>query len=319
MKKTLSNRTNLWHCYLFGIFYLTGLTRLTGYRKSKIYGILNPENPVNPVYFIDNLILSRHLLLLLATWFLFTSHEFWLAPAKYRLAAGQTGQVDLLVGEDFHGEYWGSRGERTLSLHHHFGKKKKNLTKQAVATDSASINFSTRKAGTHLLAMRSKNSFIELEGPAFNGYLEEDGIENILALRKERGEMDKPAREFYQRCAKALVQVGDETDETYKTNCGMPLEIIPLANPYKLNVGDKLPVQILFEGKPWTDAVVRTWHKMDETKTNKADHRTNGEGIAEIELNAKGYWMISLVRMVENIDKSQADYQSFWGSLTFEM
>ncbi len=258
-------------------------------------------------------------MLLLSAWLLFTSHEFWLAPSQFHLKPGQTVRLDLLVGENFRGEYWAARTKRTESVHHYFGKKKENLTAQALATDSLPIEFTCKKAGTHLLAMRSNNSFIELEGDKFNDYLKEDGIENILAMREERGELSKTAREYYQRCAKALLQVGKKTDDTYATNCGMPLEIILLENPYALKVGDKLSFKILFEGKPLADAVVRSWHKVDETKTNQGRYRTNAQGIATIELNAKGLWMISLVKMIEYGDKSHADYQSFWGSLTFEM
>lgn len=263
--------------------------------------------------------ITTTLILLISAWTLFTSHEFWLAPNQFRVKPGQTVKLDLLVGEDFHGEIWGARKKRTETLHHYFGKQKEDLTAQALATDSLSIEFKCKKKGTHLLATRSNNSFIELEADKFNEYLKEDGIDNILALREKKGELGKSSREFYQRCAKSLLQAGKKTDDTYAINCGMPLEIIPLQNPYDLKIGDKLSVKILFEGKPLADAVVRSWQKVDETKTNQARFRTNARGIADIELNAKGIWMISLVKMVETSDKSQSDYQSYWGSLTFEM
>ncbi len=257
--------------------------------------------------------------LLVSAWILFTAHEFWLAPNQFRVKPGQVVALDLRVGEDFHGEFWGARKRRTTSLNHYFDSKQEDLTAQALASDSSSILFQCKKAGTHLLAMQSSNSFIELEGAKFNAYLEEDGIENVLNLRKDRKEMDKPAKEFYQRCAKSLLQAGNKTDDTYAINTGMPLEIIPLQNPYVLKVGNELAVKILFQGEPLKDAVVRSWHKVDETNTNQGSARTNEEGVAKFKLNAKGFWMISLVKMIENPDKSQADYQSFWGSLTFEL
>ncbi|MDX1939489.1 MAG: DUF4198 domain-containing protein [Saprospiraceae bacterium] len=263
--------------------------------------------------------ITTSLIFLISAWILFTAHEFWLAPSQFRLKPGKTVQLDLLVGEDFHGELWGARKKRTESVHHYFGMQKEDLTAQALATDSLSMQFKCKKSGTHLLTMRSNNSFIELSGEDFNNYLKEDGIENILALREKQNQLGRPSREFYQRCAKALLQVGKKTDDTYSINCGMPLEIIPLQNPYKLKVGDKLQVKILFEGKPLPDAVVRSWHKVDETKTNQGRFRTNLQGVAAIELNANGIWMISLVKMLETNDKSHADYQSYWGSLTFEM
>ncbi len=258
-------------------------------------------------------------LLLLFIWVLFTSHEFWLAPNSYRIRPGSMVSLHLLVGEDFQGDLWGARTRRTQSLLFIGQGHQEDLTAQALASDSLPIQFKCKKSGTYLLAMRSNNSFLELEGEKFNAYLEEDGIENILALREQRGELDQPARELYQRCAKSLLQVGKKKDETYNKITGMPLDIIPLQNPYRLQPGDTLPVKILFEGTPLPHAVVRTWHKTNKSETRNQNYRTNAAGIAEIPLDARGYWMISLVRMIENSSKEASDYQSYWGSLTFEL
>ncbi|MBC8112312.1 MAG: DUF4198 domain-containing protein [Verrucomicrobia bacterium] len=113
----------------------------------------------------------------------------------------------------------------------------------------------------------SQNAFIELEGDKFTQYLTEDGIQNMLQLRQARKEENKKACELYQRCAKTLVQVSNATDQKYKKVVGLPLEIIPLQNPYQLKTHEKLQVKILFKGKPLPKYSLRTWYKAQTSES----------------------------------------------------
>jgi uncharacterized GH25 family protein len=249
------------------------------------------------------------------------AHEFWLMPARFRVKVGDKVNVKLLVGENFRGEDWGKKRERTLQVTHWAGKAQTDLTARASATDANDLQVEFALPGNHLVTMRSKNSFIELEGDKFDAYLKEDGLDNILALRTKNGQAGQKARELYQRCAKTLLQVGGRNDDTYQVVTGMPLEIVPLDNPYRLKVGDRLRVRVLFEGQPLANHSLRTWHKtgQPEGQTLSGNLRTDAKGEAAVVLLAKGFWMVSLVRMVPNPETSQSDYQSYWGSLTFEL
>ena len=226
--------------------------------------------------------------------------------------------LTFYVGEDFTGEIWGKRKERTLKVTDFVGKKQTDLTALAIQSDSNDIRLSFDKAGMHVVAMRSNNSFIALEAEKFNAYLKDDGIENIYELRKKNGDFDKPSRELYSRCAKTLIQVGDKTDNTFKKNTGMPLEIIPLQNPYLAKIGDKITVNVLFEGKPLADKMIVTWNKTATKKTRQQKLRTDAKGNMTFTLDEKGQWMVSTVHMIPLIDNPEGNYQSFWGNLTFE-
>ena len=187
------------------------------------------------------------------------AHEFWLMPSKFKAQVGEMIALNFFVGEDYEGELWGKRKERILKLTHFSSKRQEDLTTLAVATDSSDILLKFENAGTHLLTMQSKNSFIALDAEKFNAYLKDDGIDNIYALREKNGDLDKPSRELYRRCAKTIIQVGDKTDKTYARNTGMPLELIPLQNPYTLKDDDKMTVKVLFQGKALANKMVVTW------------------------------------------------------------
>lgn len=246
------------------------------------------------------------------------AHEFWLMPSKFRVKISEPIALTFYVGEDFMGEIWGKKKERTLKLTHFSRRSQEDLTNLAIKSDSNDLVLNFDKEGTHIVTMESKNSFIALEAPKFNDYLKDDGIENIYQLRKKNGELDKPSKEFYRRCAKTLIQVGSKKDKTFKKNTGMPLEIIPLQNPYSLKMSDKLTVQVLFNGAPLSDKMIVTWNKTATTKTRQQKMRTDTKGQMTFPLDQNGQWMVSLVHMIPVENNPEANYQSYWGNLTFE-
>lgn len=257
------------------------------------------------------------LLLFVATSLL--AHEFWLMPNKFRLNPKETFNLQLFVGEDFMGDIWANRKKRLLKLVHHTNNLQKDLTALALKSDSLPIPLKFDTEGTHLLSMESKNSFIALEADKFNDYLIEDGIENIYELRKQKGELNKPSKELYRRCAKTLIQVGNKFDETYKKNTQMALEIIPQKNPYQMQVGDEMIVKVLFKNKPLTNKMILAWHKTDTEKTTHQKLKTDADGMLKMKLDKAGYWMISTVHMVEVKNNTDANYQSYWRNLTFSL
>ena len=245
------------------------------------------------------------------------AHEFWLMPSKFRVDINESFRLNFYVGEDFTGEIWAKRIQRTLKLTDYSAKNQKDLTALAIKNDSSDIILNFDESETHILTMESKNSFIALDAKKFNDYLKDDGIENIYQLRQKTGKLDKPSKELYRRCAKTLIQVGNNTGKTFKKNTGMPLEIIPLKNPYTLKVGDKMTVQILFNGKPLANNLIVTWDKTPTTKTRQQKYKTDKKGFLTFMLDQKGQWMVSLVHMIALENNSEADYQSYWGNLTF--
>jgi uncharacterized GH25 family protein len=244
-------------------------------------------------------------------------HEFWLGLTRYRLAPGGETVLTFFVGEDFHGETWTKRNERLQSLKLYGADGVKDLSATAMETDTLPMSLSFANAGTHLLAMESKNSYIELDGEKFTAYLEEDGIDNIKALRSSKGESTKAAREHYRRCAKTILQVGSKTDHTPLQKLGQALEIVPLKNPYALRKGEELTLQVMFLGKPLPNTVVRTWQKAPAQETAKARLRTDAEGKTSFIPAVAGEWMVSLVYMIPSTDPA-ADYQSYWATLVFQ-
>jgi len=258
-------------------------------------------------------------LLLLATTVVF-SHEFWLLPERFFLNIGETIPVKVEVGEDFTGKRWGGRTRRIEALKRYTPTATKDLAATIQQGDSSVVApvLKLEENGTQVLILATNSSFIELEPAKFLAYLKEDGLDNAIMYRQKNNETTKKGREKYRRCAKTILQVGNEYNDLPTKNTGMILEIIPSKNPYQLAQSEHLTCRFLYEQKPLKNALVRCWWRVNG-KTEVEFRRTNANGDATFSLvkKGKGNYMVSTVRMVRLANDPKADWQSTWGSVTF--
>jgi uncharacterized GH25 family protein len=244
------------------------------------------------------------------------AHEFWMQPKKFRYKFGEEVTLDLLVGENFTGEPWDLTKHKVEMMQVVSAYGKRVLTTAVKPTKRNNVTYKLANEGTHMFSMSSNPAYIELEGAKFNAYLEEDGIDDILAQRKANNELDKTARENYTRYAKLLVQCGNNIDgDVYKRKVGFRVEIIPLTNPYILKSGDYLECEILFDGKPLPHQMVKIWSFIGN-RAFLQNAFTENDGKVKFPISNTGPWMVSFVKMVKS-DKPDIDYESMWASLVF--
>ncbi len=246
---------------------------------------------------------------------LLQAHEFWLQPAKYQLKVGEACSLDLRVGEGFEGELWEYKADRIISFKLYEKNTTQDLTQKVKLGKGNNLNLAFEEAGTKLISLETNNAFIELEGSKFNAYLLEDGLFNALTIRNEKGLLEQKATEYYARNIKTLLQVGNKLDQSYKKNVGMPLEIIPLQNPYELKKMQRCTFEVIFKEKPLEQAVVKAWHQY-KGKIQRYTQLTDAQGRVDFNILPKGEWMISIVTMIAS-ESPQAEWQSYWGSFTF--
>lgn len=256
------------------------------------------------------------LLILLIISTLTFAHEFWLQPQKFMLKLSEKTNIDVFVGENYTGEKVDA-SKFIVSKLTHYGKNiEEDFIKKLLTKDSVKVEASFTSEGNHLVAFNNTNKLIELKAAKFNDYLKEEGLENIIKLRKQQGIENEDGRELYQRCVKTLFQVGQKQDDTFKQNTGMRLEVIALENPYLVKDKKVISFKILFDNEAIINALVLAWHS-ENGKTTVEKMRTNKEGEVMMPITKTGRWMISTVRMIPITDNQKANYQSFWGSYTF--
>jgi len=263
------------------------------------------------------------LAMIVIAWSRAGAHEYWLAPSRYMVSAGQPVELSALAGTGFRGEKKPFATPHCVRL---VARSSRLLDLSRVARDGEYTwaRFAPADPGGALFAFESDFTPITLPAATFDAYLKQEGLDAPLAARLHAGQA-VPGRERFRRCAKAWLAGGDPARAT--TPIGLPLELVPLAAPGR---DSRLAVRVLWQGRPLAGALVRAWRSSIGPDGIPADAetrdsvqvawqvRTNDRGEALARVDAAGEWLISVVHMVPCPDRAIADWESTWGSLTFE-
>jgi uncharacterized GH25 family protein len=247
------------------------------------------------------------------------AHEFWMLPDRFEAAPGSTVNLRLYVGQNFTGDQVGISAPLVAAFGHYAAGTLVDLKGEAPATAMVgSLPVRLPRAGTHLLAMDSHPSPLQLAPDLFKAYLELEGLQGIIEARERAGTSSLPSRERFRRNIKALIQVGGQSDTTYATRTGQRLEIVPLQDPATADAGTPLGFQVYFDSQPLTGALVKFWSRSG-SELVALSQRTDNQGEVSMALPAAGVWMVSLVHMIPTTDSSDFDWDSYWGNLIFAL
>ncbi len=243
-------------------------------------------------------------------------HDMWIEPATFFPTAGQIVSLKLRVGQDLLGDPL----PRNPALINQFIVEDASGRKAVVGRDGADPAGFVRVAGPGMMVVgyHSKASPVELEAEKFNSYLKEEGLEAVIAQRVRRNETKSKARELFSRCAKTLVLSGPAAASQGDRTLGFPLELLAEKNPFAIRQGEDLPVRLTYEKRPLTGALVVAMNRLNPSE--KISARTDKDGRVRLRLPGKsGMWLIKAVHMIPAAAGSNADWSSYWASLTFEL
>lgn len=170
--------------------------------------------------------------------------------------------------------------------------------------------------GNYWVALATHPRVLKMSAQDFNHYLEHDGLPHVLAQRREKGIASRAEAERYSKYVKAYLQAGQQTGSNHSLPLGLKIEIVPLQNPYRLQPGQQLPVQALFEGRPLEGFLIHS---------GRAGRGEQGEGIytdsqgrASIPIDEAGRWFLRGIHIFE-VAGQEHSYESYWATLTFEV
>ncbi len=229
-----------------------------------------------------------------------------------------------MVGENFEGENWGGNRDKVQQLVHYTPSGEiTNIASLLSGNKGDSLQLPLQEEGTHMIIFNSNNSFLSLDAAKFNNYLKEDGLENAIAYRKENKEEDKISTEHYQRSIKTLLQVSYPLTDACIKPTSLPLDIIPEQNPYEVPVGSnesllKVRFRVLFKGTPLDHTLVKVFYHLPGTKEVKTEIlQTNKKGWVTANRHP-GPYLVTCVHMEHTSNDTEAEWQSYWASLSFE-
>jgi uncharacterized GH25 family protein len=158
---------------------------------------------------------------------------------------------------------------------------------------------------------------VQLSAEKFNQYLKEEGLDAVAAARARRNESGAGAREIFSRCAKSLVLAGPATEAQGDRPLGFSLELMTEKNPYAGRIGQDLPFRLTYENRPLAGTLVVAINRQNPSE--KLSARTDANGRVHFKLPRGGMWLVKAVHMVPAPAAANADWVSFWASLTFEL
>ena len=241
------------------------------------------------------------------------AHDFWIEPSTFHPRVGDEVSFALRVGQDFHGDPV-PRDDRRILGFALVSARGATAVGGLPATDPAGLA-RIEQPGWTIVAYRSSRSPVKLEPAKFEQYLADEGLERILAVRKQRGESDRPGNEVFSRCAKALLSVAP-VSVGFDRVVGLTLELVPETSPAAPAAGRGFRARLLYEGKPLGGAlVIAIPQARPEAKVRE---RTAQDGRVTLPLG-HGVWLVKAVHMIAAPPETGADWESLWASLTFEI
>ena len=242
------------------------------------------------------------------------AHDMWIEPTTFTPKPGDIVGARLRVGQDFIGDPL----RRDDALIDQFVVQAAAGRKPLVGRPGADPAGLLRvdASGLMVIGYRSHPSTVEQAAEKFNQYLKEEGLEAIAALRARRGETGG-VRELFSRCAKSLVLSGPIQPGEGDRALGFTLELLAEKNPYTMAAGQELPVRLTYESRPLADALVVAINRTNPTE--KLSARSDANGRVRFRLPHGGQWLMKAVHMIPARADAQADWESFWASLTFEI
>ncbi len=245
-------------------------------------------------------------------------HEFWISPQTYTVQAQGQLLADLRVGQNFEGAAYAYlpqnferfdllAGEQVIAVEGRAGDR----PALAMPAPAEGLVIAVHQTGDNTLTWDTAQKFEDF-------VLHKD-MAWALEENRVRGIPEAGFREVYSRYAKSLIAVGDGRGEDQES--GLETEIVALANPYTEALPEGLPVKVLYQGEPRSDAQVEVFAKAPDGTVQDLFYRTDAQGVALIPVTAGVEYLVDAVvlRAVEPRTETDPVWETLWASLTFRM
>jgi uncharacterized GH25 family protein len=253
---------------------------------------------------------------------LVAAHDFWLQPSDYWVAPDGLTAMTLQVG---HGPF---RQRSPIPA--------RRITQfQAIDSDGTIVelheqlrlgqpeedgDFRLEKPGTYVLVLQTDDrAQSHLPFIRFNDYLTVEGLTPALEQRARLHRMDADGSERYSRVAKSILQVGPPgagSQGRVIKAIGLPLEIVPDANPYGVPRPVDLPVHIIYAGQPLAGALVKLTNLENDAAPFET-HLTDRDGRASFTMPNSGTWLLNVIWTKVAPSSDEADFETVFSSLSF--
>jgi hypothetical protein len=237
-------------------------------------------------------------------------HEFWMV-SHGKPQVGNSISISARVGETWPGEQVIRYPNMINALKVYYGFEKEGTPLSGRDNTHVFGHYKIKKPDTQTVVLETQSFQLMLSGKEFNQYLEEEGLDEALALRRKNNLLDTPTRELFSRISKSHVHIGK--DNAYMRVFGLPLEITIKSN---LQQRTKTELLITSNGRPVENQMIKA--QLKEAHTKNLIARTNKQGVAVFDLSKTGVWRLSTVS-IQPLNNGNIQWRSIWSSTTIEL
>lgn len=251
-----------------------------------------------------------------------SAHSFWLQPERFAISAGGVVPITLQVGHGI--ERQRSRIPRSrivrFSAIGPSGRQVDLRDKLDLGGTVADAYVPLDEPGMHVITLETDDrAESHLPAARFNHHIELEGLTPALEQRGRTGRTNVEGSENYGRRAKAIVRVGSSTASStmhVTQPLGLTLEIVPEIDPYATPRATRLPLRVLYEGRPLPGALVKLT-QLDNDATPFEAHRTDFEGRTTFGMPRAGTWLLSVVWTKPLPTTRTTQFETIFSSLSF--
>lgn len=247
------------------------------------------------------------------------SHELWIEPLQWQVAADQQLQADLVNGEAFEGIRQPYLANRTVLFNLYSENRASRIQNRAGSRPAMDVP--AHGEGLHVVAYQSTYSTVDYaEWEKFLSFVEHKDLGDVEAVHDARGLPKEDFTEVYARFSKSLIAVG--AGEGADRRLGLETELVALDNPYTTEAGE-IRVQLFYQADVRADEQVEIFDRAPSGEVTITTVRTDAEGIAVIPVTPGHDYMLDAVVLREPTSElaeaSGAIWETLWANLTFHV
>jgi uncharacterized GH25 family protein/ketosteroid isomerase-like protein len=265
------------------------------------------------------------LVALLATATALLAHDFWLVPDAFQVTPGGWIQVRGQTSSRFPTSESAVTADRVADARVISAAGEETIRDLSISGTSLLLRSRPTTPGQRIVAVRLHPRSVRESAESFRRYLELEGAPEALERYGREGLLPRTdsVTRRYAKYAKTFVEVGEGGPRAWERTAGHPLEIVPLADPATVRLGDTLPVRLLYRGRPLASARLHTSRAPRTGGTQMAGQdphlETDGNGVARVFIDCIGLWNVRTLQIVPADRGSGADWDAHWATIVFEV
>jgi uncharacterized GH25 family protein len=248
------------------------------------------------------------------------AHELWIEPIEWQVGAEGNVRAGLVNGEAYEGMALAFLERNIVAFELHAGDQTVAVTGRT--GDIPALRMPALSDGLHVVSYVSRMATVNYtEWAKFLRFAEHKDLGDVTAMRDAAGLPEAGFKEAYTRFSKSLIGVGSSAGSDRVL--GLETELVALANPYTDDMSGGMPVQLLYQGQVRANEQVELFDRAPDGSVTITLHRTNGDGVAVLPVQAGHDYMADAVvlrmpSMAVRADTS-AVWETLWANLTFHV